>query len=74
MANWALTKKRALMSRRGTERVRVDSASMVRRALPERSTNDRPPRKSKEELRADAVAAFIAWREKAKAKQVPPCS
>jgi hypothetical protein len=74
MANWGASKKRALMHRRGTERASDDSASMVRRIVAERSTNDRPPRKSKEELRADAVAAFIAWREKAKAKQVPSCS
>jgi hypothetical protein len=74
VGNWGASKKRALMRRRGTERASDDSASMIRRALPDRSTNDRPPRKSKDELRADAVAAFIAWREKAKAKQVPPCS
>jgi hypothetical protein len=74
MANWGASKKRALMRRRGTEGSRDDSASMVRRIVADRSTNDRPPRKSKEELRADAAAAFIAWREKAKAKQVTPCS
>jgi hypothetical protein len=66
MANWAWSKKRA-RTRRGTERVRVDSASMVRRVVAERSTNDRRP-PSKEELRADAAAASIAWRAKRAAK------
>jgi hypothetical protein len=66
MANWASSKKRALIRRRGTEHVRDDSASMVRRVVRGPSTDDpqRPPRKSKEALRADAAAAFIAWREK----------
>jgi len=71
MANWGASKKRALMLRRGTEGSRDDSASLIRRPV-----RDKPktPRASKEQLRADAAAAFIAWREKAKAKQVPPCS
>jgi hypothetical protein len=63
MANWGASKKRALMRKRGIEHTRDDSASMVRRPFAERSTKDRPPRKSKEELRADAAAAFMAWRE-----------
>jgi hypothetical protein len=58
MANWGASRKRALMHKRGTEHSRDDSASMVRRVVAERSTNDRPPRKSKEQLRADAAAAF----------------
>ena len=68
MANWGLSKKRALMRRRGTEHVRDDSASMVRRVVAGPSTDDapRPPPKSKEALRADAAAAFSAWLEKAK--------
>jgi hypothetical protein len=74
MANWGASKKRDLIRRRGIEYANGgDGSSLVRRTLPERSTNDRPPRKSKEELRADAVAAFIAWREKAKAKGAAPC-
>ena len=66
MANWALSKKRALMRRRGTEYVRDDSASMVRRVVPCPASKDapRPTGKTKEALRADAAAAFIAWREK----------
>jgi hypothetical protein len=74
MGNWGASKKRALIRKRGIEYAKGgDRSSMVRR-IPERSTNDRRPRKSKEELRADAAAAFIAWREKAKAKPVPTCS
>jgi hypothetical protein len=70
MANWGASKKRALMHKRGIEYANGgDRASMVRRTLPERSTNDPPPpAPSKEQLRSDAAAAFIAWREKAKAK------
>jgi hypothetical protein len=65
MANWGASKKRRLMHRRGIEYANGrDHSSMVRRVVAERSTNDRLPRKSKEELRADVVAAFIAWREK----------
>ena len=62
MGNWGASKKRALMYKRGTEHSRNDSASMVRRVVAERSTNDRPPRKSKEQLRKDALAAFLVWR------------
>jgi hypothetical protein len=64
MANWGVSKKRALMSKRGIEYAKGgDRSSMVRRTLPERSANAAPP-KSKEELRADAATAFIAWRAK----------
>jgi uncharacterized membrane protein YccC len=72
MANWGASKKRALMRRRGTERAIDDSASMVRRAFAERSTNDRPPPKSKEELRADAARAFLQWRA-AKEREASQC-
>jgi hypothetical protein len=61
MGNWGASRKRALMRRRGTEHSRDDSASIVRRVVVDRSPNDRPPRKSKEELRAAAAVAFIAW-------------
>jgi len=43
-----------------------DRSSNGRRTLPERSANDPrpPPAPSKEQQRADAAAAFIAWRAK----------
>jgi hypothetical protein len=63
MANWGASKKRRLMQRRGIEYARGgDRSSMVRRTLPELSSNSRPPPKSKEQLRADAAAAFLQWR------------
>jgi hypothetical protein len=62
MGNWNASKKRLLMRKRGIEYAKGgDRSSMVRRTLPERSTNAAPP-KSKEELRADAAAAFLQWR------------
>ena len=70
MANWGASKKRALMRRHGTEHSRDDSASMVRRVVVERSTNDRPPAKSKEQLRAAAVRAFMEWRARRAAEKV----
>jgi hypothetical protein len=42
---------------------------MIRRTLPERSTNAAPP-KSKEELRAEAVAAFLVWRANLAARRI----
>jgi hypothetical protein len=41
-----------------------DRSSTIRRTLPERSANDPrpPPAPSKAQQRADAAAAFIAWR------------
>jgi hypothetical protein len=42
-----------------------DRSSTIRQTLPKRSANDpRPPPPSKEQQRADAPAAFIAWRAK----------
>jgi hypothetical protein len=62
VGNWGASKKRALMQRRGIEYANGgDRSSMVRRTLPERSTNAAAA-KSKEELRADAAAAFLQWR------------
>jgi hypothetical protein len=71
MGNWGASKKRALMQRRGIEHARDDSASMVRRTVAETSTS-RPPRKSKEQLRADAVEAFLRWRA-AKDREASQC-
>jgi len=72
MGNWGASKKRDLIRKRGIEYANGgDRASMVRRTLPERSMNDRPPPAlSKEQLRADAAAAFIAWRANRKAKGI----
>jgi hypothetical protein len=67
MANWGASKKRDLIRKRGIEYANGgDRSSMVRRTLPERSANDPPPpaAPSKERLRSDAAAAFIAWRAK----------
>jgi hypothetical protein len=62
MGNWGASKKRDLIRKRGIEYAKGgDRSSMVRRTLPKRSAND-PPAPSKERLRADAAAAFIAWR------------
>jgi len=65
MGNWGARKKRDLIRKRGIEYAKGgDRSSMVRRTLPERSANDPrpPPAPSKEQQRADAAAAFIAWR------------
>jgi hypothetical protein len=66
MANWGASKKRDLIRKRGIEYANGgDRSSMVRRTLPERSTNDPlAVARSKEQLRSDAAAAFIAWRAK----------
>jgi hypothetical protein len=73
MGNWGASKKRDLIRKRGIECAKGDDrSSMVRRPFVERSPNAAPP-KSKQALRAEAAAAFIAWREKSKAKEAPPC-
>jgi hypothetical protein len=71
MANWGASKKRDLIRKRGIEYANGgDRSSMVRRTLPERSTN-RPPARSKEELRKDAARAFIQWRAKRANRSAP---
>ena len=60
--NWGAIRARSAMRRRGTEDSRDDSASMVRRVVAEHSTIVRRPRPTKDELRADAVRAFMEWR------------
>jgi hypothetical protein len=61
MANWAASKKRVLMHRRGAEHSRDDSASIIRRVVPEHSTTVRRPRVSKADLRAQAEAAVAQF-------------
>lgn len=70
MGNWGASKKRDLIRKRGIEFAKGgDRSSMVRRPFVERSPNDpRPPQKSKEQLRADAAAAFLQWRANRKAQ------
>ena len=72
MGNWGASKKRDLIRKRGIEYAKGgDRSSMVRRTLPERSTNDpRPPQKSKEQLRAEAAGAFLQWRANRKAQGI----
>jgi hypothetical protein len=65
--NWNAVRARNVMRRRGTENSRDDSESMVRRVA-EHSTN-RPPPKTKQELRAEAARAFIAWRREKAARE-----
>ena len=70
MGNWGASKKRDLIRKRGIEYAKGgDRSSMIRRTLPERSTNAAPP-KSKEELRAEAVAAFLVWRANLAARRI----
>jgi hypothetical protein len=60
MGNWASSKKRALMHRRGTESVRGNPPIM-------RPLVARKPRKvilTKDEMRGEAVRAFMEWRAK----------
>lgn len=69
MTNWGAGKKRALMRRRGTEGSRDNSASMVRRTIPDHSSNARRPAQSKDDLRAVADAALAEWQKRQEAGQ-----
>ena len=69
MTNWALSKKRALMHKRGIAYTRKESSPTVHRTVDEHSPNWRRPRgPSKDELRGEAVRAFMEWRAKRAAK------
>jgi hypothetical protein len=64
--NWNAVRARNAMRRRGTESGLADSESMVRRMLPEHSSTVRP---TKADQRAEAAAAFLAWRAKRAAEE-----
>jgi hypothetical protein len=60
--NWGADRARDAMRRQGVQFKR-DEVPFMAALSPGKPS--RPPSKSKEELRADAAAAFIAWRAKA---------